>query len=135
MIPPDDLADLEFSPEQMRAMGAATLSRVIDHIATLDWQTACGDLQAHELCRAMCEPAPESGTDLESLLEPLFRDWIPRSFNAAGPGYLAYIPGGGLFPAALADLIADGTNRLVLANHAPMQTLLKLRQLLAFLFG
>ena len=107
----DDPADLEFSPEQMRAMGEATLSRVIDHIATLDRQPACGDVQAHELCRAMREPAPESGTALESLLEPLFRDWIPRSFNAAGPGYLAYIPGGGLFPAALADLIADGTNR------------------------
>ena len=111
VIQPDDPADLEFSPEQMRAMGAATLSRVVDHIATLDRQTACGDVQAQELCRAMREPAPESGTHLESLLEPLFRDWIPRSFNAAGPGYLAYIPGGGLFPAALADLIADGTNR------------------------
>ena len=27
------------------------------------------------------------------------------------PGYLAYIPGGGLFPAALADLITNTTNR------------------------
>ena len=27
------------------------------------------------------------------------------------PGYLAYIPGGGLYPAALADFIADTTNR------------------------
>ena len=48
---------------------------------------------------------------ISDLLDPLFRDWIPRSFNTAGPGYLAFIPGGGIFPAALADLIADGTNR------------------------
>jgi aromatic-L-amino-acid decarboxylase len=36
---------------------------------------------------------------------------IPRSFTASSPGYLAFIPAGGLFPAALADLIADGVNR------------------------
>ncbi len=34
---------------------------------------------------------------------------IPRSFNAASGGYLAFIPGGGLFPAALADFIANTT--------------------------
>ena len=59
----------------------------------------------------MREPAPEHGVPLDELLDPLFREWIPRSFNTAGPGYLAFIPGGGLFPAALADLIADATNR------------------------
>ena len=36
---------------------------------------------------------------------------MPKSFNAAGPGYLAYIPGGGLFASAVADLIADAVNR------------------------
>ena len=40
-----------------------------------------------------------------------FDEWIPRSFNTAGPGYLAYIPAGGVFPAAIADLISGGTNR------------------------
>jgi len=37
----------------------------------------------------------------------------PSSFNTAGPGYLAYIPGGGLFPSAVADLIANAVNRYV----------------------
>jgi aromatic-L-amino-acid decarboxylase len=36
---------------------------------------------------------------------------VPPSFNTASPGYLAYIPGGGLFQSAVADLIADSTNR------------------------
>src|SRR5207237_3966412 len=40
-------------------------------------------------------------------------DYVPRSFNAAGPGYLAFIPGGGIFPSAIADLIADAVNRYV----------------------
>jgi aromatic-L-amino-acid decarboxylase len=112
LIPsPDDPADLELPPDRMRAMGEAVLDRLIDHIAALEDQPACGDVRAEELCRAMREPPPERGMALEGLLDPLFRDWIPRSFNAASPGYLAYIPGGGIFPAALADLIADGVNR------------------------
>jgi aromatic-L-amino-acid decarboxylase len=95
----------------MRAMADAVVERCIAHITSLDRQPACGDVDAAQLCRAMREPAPEDGVALEPLLDQLFRDWIPRSFNAPGPGYLAYIPGGGVYPAALADFIADTTNR------------------------
>jgi len=106
--------DLEFTPDQMRAMADAVVSRCVDHIATLANQPARGDVDAQrvgELCRAMREPAPEQGTAIEPLLDRLFHDWIPRSFTASGPGYLAFIPGGGLYPAALADFIADTVNR------------------------
>jgi len=92
-------------------MADAVVSRCIDHIATLNGQPACGDVDAAGLCRAMREDAPELGAPLDAILDPFFRDWLPRSFTAPGPGYLAYIPGGGLYPAALADFIADATNR------------------------
>jgi aromatic-L-amino-acid decarboxylase len=95
----------------MRAMAGQVVGRCIAHIASLDRQPACGDVDAAALCRAMREAAPEHGVALEPLLDQLFADWIPRSFTAPGPGYLAYIPGGGLYPAALADFIADTTNR------------------------
>jgi aromatic-L-amino-acid decarboxylase len=95
----------------MRTMADTVVARSIDHIATLGSQASCGDVNAGDLCRAMKESAPEEATPLEPLLDSLFRDWIPRSFNAPGPGYLAYIPGGGVYPAALADFIADTTNR------------------------
>jgi aromatic-L-amino-acid decarboxylase len=108
---PADAANLEFSPAEMRALAGQVVARVVDHIATLSTQPACGDVHAEALCRAMREPAPEHPAELEPLLGALFDDWIPRSFTAPGPGYLAYIPGGGLFPAALADLIANSTNR------------------------
>jgi len=108
----DDPASLELTPEAMRAMGEAVLARVIHHVASLPSQPVRGDLAAAiERCRALREAAPEAATPLDDLLEPLFAEWIPRSFNTASPGYLAYVPGGGLFPAALADLIAAGTNR------------------------
>ena len=92
-------------------MADEVVQRCIAHIASLDRQPACGDVDAAELCRALREPAPQHGAALEPLLDQLFRDGIPRSFTAPGPGYLAYIPGGGIFPAALADFIADTTNR------------------------
>ena len=49
----------------------------------------------------------------DALLDHLFDDLVPRSFNAAGPGYLAYVPGGGIIHAAIADFIADAINRYV----------------------
>ncbi len=107
----DGDADLEFSPQAMRRMGEDVVKRVVDHLATIGEQPARGNVDAADLCRALREPAPEDGTDLAPLLDALFDEWIPRSYNTASPGYLAYIPGGGVFPGALADLIAAGINR------------------------
>ncbi len=92
-------------------MGRDVLDRVVQHIATLSSQPAMGDVHAEDLCRSMRENAPEDGLPLDALLDPLFSDYVPRSFTASGPGYLAFIPAGGVFSAALADFIADGVNR------------------------
>src|SRR5918911_1015149 len=62
---------------------------------------------------AHIESLPSRGASYESLLDFLFDEAIPRSFNAAGPGYLAYVPGGGIYHAAVADYIADAVNRYV----------------------
>lgn len=111
MLSSDDPANLEFTPDDMRRMAHAVAERVIDHIETLPSQPACGDVHVEDRARRLRESAPEEPSDLDPLLDSLFDEWIPRSFTAPGPGYLAYIPGGGLFPAALADFIADTTNR------------------------
>src|SRR5262245_64350970 len=95
----------------MRALADEVVSRSIAHIASLPQQPSCGDVDAADLCRRLREPAPEDGTALAPLLDHVFRDLVPRSFTAPGPGYLAYIPGGGLYPAALADFISNTTNR------------------------
>ena len=95
----------------MRAMADLVVARCVEHITTLPQQPLYGVCDAESLCRSMREPSPAVGTSLESLLDDLFSTYIPQSFNTPSPGYLAYIPGGGLFPAALADFIADTTNR------------------------
>ncbi len=95
----------------MLELGQDVLRRVVEHIAALDSAPCHGDLDVADTCRSLRAPAPEHGAPLAELLDPLFADWVHRSFNSAGPGYLAFIPGGGLFPSALADLIGDGVNR------------------------
>jgi aromatic-L-amino-acid/L-tryptophan decarboxylase len=95
----------------MRAMADKVIARSIDHVASADRQPSRGNVEAEEMCRALRETAPEHGTSLDQLLDELFRDYIPRSFTTISPGYLAYIPGGGLYTAALADFISDTTNR------------------------
>lgn len=107
---------LEPSPEQMRGMIEKAAERVIDHIASLPSQPAAyqeHDPDSFARAGALAESLPERGTDLDGLLELLFEEAIPLSYNTAAPGYLAYIPGGGIFPSAIADLIANAVNRYV----------------------
>jgi aromatic-L-amino-acid decarboxylase len=103
--------DLEFPPDEMRLMGREVLERVVRHIESLPYQPSRGDVGDLGAVRAMCEAAPEEGTGLDAILDSFFGDWVGRSYTAPGPGYLAFIPGGGLFAALLADMMADGTNR------------------------
>jgi aromatic-L-amino-acid decarboxylase len=109
----DDPANLELSAGEMRSLLDATAARVLDHLARVDAQPAVGHTSGDtvRLRDAMREPAPEVGAPLSELLDRFFDDWLPQSLTTNGPGYLAYIPGGGIFPAALADLISNTTNR------------------------
>ncbi len=107
-----DPADLEFSAPEIRRLTHLALERIVAHLASLDAQPVCGPLEdAEAVCRAMREPPPEAPAEPDEILDRLFDEWVPRSFNTASPGYLAYIPAGGVFPAALADFIAGATNR------------------------
>jgi len=116
-IPPDPFP-LELSPELMHQLVAEAGRRLVDHIVSLPGQPAsylAGTTAeaGREAARTQREPLPEEGSPLAPLLDQLFEEWVPVSLNTAGPGYLAYIPGGGLFPSAVADLIAGAVNRYV----------------------
>ena len=95
----------------MRALAGAALERIVEHLDTLADQPAADTEGAVQVARSLIESAPEAGTGVDELLEILFDRAVPKSFNTAGPGYLAYIPGGGLFHSAVADLLASSFNR------------------------
>ncbi|HEY0515352.1 MAG TPA: aminotransferase class I/II-fold pyridoxal phosphate-dependent enzyme, partial [Thermoanaerobaculia bacterium] len=102
---------LELSAAEMRALAEAALDRIVAHIESLPRQTVSDTRGGFELAQSLVEPIPEEGAAVSGLLDLLFDRAVPPSFNTASPGYLAYIPGGGLFHSAVADLIADATNR------------------------
>jgi aromatic-L-amino-acid/L-tryptophan decarboxylase len=95
----------------MRRMVAAAMERIVRHAETLPEQPAADVEGAVELARSLREAVPEEGRALEDLLALLFERAVPKSFNASGPGYLGFVPGGGLFASALADLVAGSVNR------------------------
>jgi aromatic-L-amino-acid decarboxylase len=104
---------LEPNATEMRRLIDEAMRRIVAHIESLPAQPSMNVDGATEYARTLIEPLPQSGASYESLLDFLFDDAIPRSFTSAGPGYLGYVPGGGIFHAAVADLIADAVNRYV----------------------
>ncbi|MEE9391077.1 MAG: pyridoxal-dependent decarboxylase [Planctomycetota bacterium] len=105
---------LEVDPQQLESWFVALSSRLVAHIASLGEQPAGYLGDGREVAQLIKAPMPEEGErDFESILTFLFDDVVPTSFNAAGPGYLGYIPGGGLPHTALADAFSAGVNRYV----------------------
>lgn len=102
---------LELTRDAMRDLLAQASQRVFDHIESLPSQLSADTEGAVELARSLIEPLPATGKPVPEILDFLFDRVIPKSFTASGPGYLAYIPGGGIFHAAVADFIADAVNR------------------------
>jgi aromatic-L-amino-acid/L-tryptophan decarboxylase len=103
---------LDPSADQMRSTGEAALEYLIGFIQGLDEAPAEATEGAVELARSLRSSPPERGGDFDELFDEIRRA-IAKTFEFAGPGYLAYVPGGGLYTAALADFVAQGVNRYV----------------------
>lgn len=95
----------------------------LDHLEGLERAPAVGAVGAEGLAVAREVSVPLREEPLEGgvarVLSLLDRA-VGASLGTAGPGYLAYVPGGGLYAAALADFVACCVNRYTgLAAAAP----------------
>jgi len=95
----------------MRALVDGALARLLPYLESLGQQPACDVDGAAEAAAALTAPMPERGRPLDEALDILFDRAVPKSYGTPVPGYLAFIPGGGLFHAAVADLLASAINR------------------------
>ena len=103
---------LEPSSEELRRVIDRAAERLTEHVASLPEQPASYDGGGEELARSLAEATPpERGAPLPELLDLLFDRALSKTYNTAGPGYLAYIPGGGVVYSAVAELLANGINR------------------------
>ena len=110
---------LEPESQELRRLIDACAGFVVDQIDSLPSQPSWDVEGAEPVAASFVEPPPERGRAIEAVLERL-RPAVAKSFNTAGPGYLAFIPGGGIPAAALADFVACAVNRFVgVAAAAP----------------
>ena len=103
---------LDPKPDDMRAMGEAVVDYLVAFVQGLDDAPAEGTEGGIEVARSLRAAPPELGGDFD----PIFEDVklaATKAYEYAGPGYLAYIPGGGLYTAALAEFFAQGVNRYI----------------------
>src|SRR5262249_9219749 len=110
---------------------------VVDFIAARASAPANPPQSAADLAPTLRAAPSEEGRSLDTLLERL-QSAVTQAVDTTGPGYFAYIPGGGLYTAALADFLACATNRYVgIAALAPalVQIEASVLRWLADLFG
>ena len=98
----------------MDEIGRATLEFAADFIEQRDTAPATGvDESAWKLAQhLMTERPSEGGGDFGAILG-IVEEAAAGSFDTTGPGYMAFIPGGGLYSAAIASFLANITNRFV----------------------
>ena len=99
------------SPAQMRAMGDLVLEELIAWTEGLEdapAQAIDGALDVAKRLRS--EPSEDGIGDVRALVDDAL-EAARHTFEYSGPGFLAYIPGGGLYSAALAEFLAQGLNR------------------------
>lgn len=101
---------LDPKPDEMREMGEAALAYIVGFLQGQDDALAGGEGEGLEAARAFREGPPEAGGGFEPLME-MIRTAAAKAYATTGPGYLAYIPGGGLFTATVADFLVTGINR------------------------
>jgi aromatic-L-amino-acid decarboxylase len=102
---------LDPTPDEMRSMGEAVLATVVDWIGGLPDAPAENTADALQVAAKLEATPPETGDrDFGGLLDDAL-EAARHTFEYSGPGYLAYIPGGGLFTSAVAEFLAQGLNR------------------------
>jgi aromatic-L-amino-acid/L-tryptophan decarboxylase len=101
---------LEFSAQRMREIGYRVVDSLVEHLTTLADQRVGAKGDPGRLLASLKEPAPEQGTEFETVLAQLERDILPNTMHVNHPRFFAYVPGPSNFVSAMADALASGYN-------------------------
>ncbi|MDQ3761943.1 MAG: aminotransferase class V-fold PLP-dependent enzyme [Actinomycetota bacterium] len=103
----------------MSVLSGQVITLLSEFIDGLDDAAAARVELPDSLATALGQPPPEQPTGLPALLDTI-RQAAGHAVETAGPHFFGYIPGGGLFVSALADLLAQTLNRYTgLSELAP----------------
>ena len=114
-IPAPD--SLELSPEQLTSRIDELLPLLQQYFRDLPEAPAWESPTSVSAEFATPRQAPELPQNSTEVFDELFARLSP-SYTTSSPGYMAYVPGGGLPDSAIADLFSNLTNRFVTVWHA-----------------
>ncbi len=101
---------LDPNPQQRAKWNKAVQSyadKFLDEIETLK----AYHVESEKAKKLLDFPISENSRSIEELIAIIEENVDTPALNPASGGHLAYIPGGGVFPTALGDYLADVTNR------------------------
>lgn len=103
---------LEPSAEQMRAMAEDAVSHIIAFVLGLEGAPASDLEDAGAVAERLRASAPGTGAPFREVLDELV-EGAGKAVDTAAPGFLGYIPGGGLYTAAIGAYLGFALNRFV----------------------
>lgn len=107
------LHKLEPCAEEMQLLIEKAADLVVKYLSNISNEPASNITNLEPHLTAISQPISEKGIDLEEVLSLIDKHVIRCSLNTSGGTYQAYIPGGGVFAAAVGEFIAAATNRYV----------------------
>jgi aromatic-L-amino-acid/L-tryptophan decarboxylase len=96
--------------ETMRRLGYRTVDLLVELLADPRRGPVLHRASREEMEARLSEPPPEHARPFEEIIEGLQRDVLPFTSRSEHPGYLAFVPSCGTWPAALGDFIASALN-------------------------
>ena len=107
---PDDRSPFDPSLEDMRSMGAEVLQLATAFVEQRYTARTSDYDELAPLLATLAQPPAAEPAELTSLLHTI-ETAAGKGFDTANPGFVGYIPGGGLYASALADFLACVLNR------------------------
>ncbi|MDX1637600.1 MAG: aminotransferase class V-fold PLP-dependent enzyme [Balneolaceae bacterium] len=105
-----DARKLEIEPSERYRLTETAVSYTKNFLNAVDEKKAFEETE--DKARPLLDhPFTEDSAPFDKLLELLDREVNHKGLNPTSPNHMGYIPGGGLYPSAVADFLAAVTNR------------------------
>jgi aromatic-L-amino-acid/L-tryptophan decarboxylase len=101
---------LAIESPRMREIAHQVVDMLIARLSDPERDPVLRSATRDETEQRLGEPPPEHGVAFEEIMARLTTDILPLTARYDHPGYLAFVPGFGTWPAALGDFIASACN-------------------------
>lgn len=104
----DENTSFHMTPDEFRRRGRELVDWIADYHERIEMLDVLPDVQPGDILDRLPQRAPESGEDFAAMLEDLDDIVLPGVTHWQHPGFHAYFPCNGSFPAILGELLSAG---------------------------